>query len=635
MNVMKKVCALLLTLLMAASTMSGCAVRETVANEPLPETTSSDLGVYVNGTVLVKADGTVIDEAYTIDEDGNVVDAEGKVLIAAANLEAFTCVTEIKLSETPVKHKLEGKESEDGEVLTRPSAFKLKFSVLPEEVLNSQITMESYDPGALYFPYDKNEEILIPADMEAPADNILPAITLQADDTGTIEVTVVSVFDGSYELVVKNVLGEEIAKIPVEVSVEMKDADDQKDGEMVDKEDCVHDYEKEVVAPTIHTQGYTLYTCKNCGYSYRGDYVAKLEHTHEWDEGRVIAATYAARGYTLKTCKICGKTEKSNYTPVLTCDHSKMRDTVVPATCTKEGYTLHECMICKLYSNRDNIVPALGHDWDNGTVTTEPTCEKVGVKTYHCKHDGCEETKTDSIKALGHTWDDGVVSRQPTCSQEGEKRYSCVVCNQIRTESIAKVAHSMTEAVVAPTYTEQGYTRHYCTVCGYETAHTNITPVVPHEHQGNWIITVQPTCGSAGKKEGTCTICGQSLGSESIPATGNHNYADNTVAADCEHGGYTTHTCTVCGKSYTDGETAALGHDFVAHTEQTVIGTELHTICATCGMDFTANGFSNDAVVDHAKAHVLAGEGGRRYETLVEVYGEVTTYTCSRCGVTK
>jgi len=39
-----------------------------------------------------------------------------------------------------------------------------------------------------------------------------------------------------------------------------------------------HDYEAEVTAPTCTAEGYTLYTCRECGYSFKGDETDMLLH---------------------------------------------------------------------------------------------------------------------------------------------------------------------------------------------------------------------------------------------------------------------------------------------------------------------------------------------------------------------
>lgn len=40
------------------------------------------------------------------------------------------------------------------------------------------------------------------------------------------------------------------------------------------------DFDKNVVAPTETENGYTVYTCKNCGYSYKADYTVVLNNPH-------------------------------------------------------------------------------------------------------------------------------------------------------------------------------------------------------------------------------------------------------------------------------------------------------------------------------------------------------------------
>lgn len=89
----------------------------------------------------------------------------------------------------------------------------------------------------------------------------------------------------------------------------------------------VHTYQKSVVAPTTSSMGYTEYTCSSCGYSYLDDFTPKLaptaststsstssDHVHNY-VGKVVPATETAQGYTLYTCSECGNSYKANYTP--------------------------------------------------------------------------------------------------------------------------------------------------------------------------------------------------------------------------------------------------------------------------------------------------------------------------------
>jgi len=67
-----------------------------------------------------------------------------------------------------------------------------------------------------------------------------------------------------------------------------------------------------------------------------------------------------------------------------------------PATCTQGGFVKYVCACGSSYN--EAVYPALGHDWDGGTVTKEPTATETGVRTYACTR--CNETKTESIPVV-------------------------------------------------------------------------------------------------------------------------------------------------------------------------------------------------------------------------------------------
>ena len=68
---------------------------------------------------------------------------------------------------------------------------------------------------------------------------------------------------------------------------------------------------------------------------------------------------------------------------------------VTDPTCTAKGYTTHTCACGDSYV--DTYVDALGHAWDNGTVTKQPTATETGTKTFTCTR--CSATKTETIPA--------------------------------------------------------------------------------------------------------------------------------------------------------------------------------------------------------------------------------------------
>ena len=97
------------------------------------------------------------------------------------------------------------------------------------------------------------------------------------------------------------------------------------------------------------------------------------------------------------------------------------------ATCTEDGYTGDTvCDICGETIAYGETIPATGHSYDDGTVTTEPTCTEAGVMTYTCTV--CGDTYTETIAATGHSYeltstvenDDGSITYTYTCSVCGD-----------------------------------------------------------------------------------------------------------------------------------------------------------------------------------------------------------------------
>ena len=82
------------------------------------------------------------------------------------------------------------------------------------------------------------------------------------------------------------------------------------------------------------------------------------------------------------------------------CDHASTEVCdAVEATCTEAGYTGDTyCTVCGEKLADGEAIPALGHSWDEGVVTTRPTGAAEGVKTFTCLR--CGETRTESIPKL-------------------------------------------------------------------------------------------------------------------------------------------------------------------------------------------------------------------------------------------
>ena len=151
------------------------------------------------------------------------------------------------------------------------------------------------------------------------------------------------------------------------------------------------------------------------------------------------------------------------------CDHknTEIRN-AKDATCTYDGFTGDSfCKDCGKKIGTGTAIPAKGHSWNEGKITTAPTCENAGVKTYTCTV--CNATKTEAINATGHTPVE--VAEQPaTCTEAGHTAgVKCSVCGATISgiEVIPATGHKpeIRNAVEA-TLTTPGYTGDtYCSVC--------------------------------------------------------------------------------------------------------------------------------------------------------------------------
>ena len=168
---------------------------------------------------------------------------------------------------------------------------------------------------------------------------------------------------------------------------------------------CEHETTKivEALAPTCTEDGYTGYEkCLDCDKELtKGAVIKATGHTIEVTKG--YAATCTTAGLTdKKTCAVCEEViEEAKPIPAL--GHVKEEVEACEATCETDGFTGgYKCANCD-YAELGEIIPALGHSYDDGAVTKEATCETDGEKTFTCAT--CEGTKVESIAATGHTFD--------------------------------------------------------------------------------------------------------------------------------------------------------------------------------------------------------------------------------------
>ena len=228
------------------------------------------------------------------------------------------------------------------------------------------------------------------------------------------------------------------------------------------------------------------------------------------------------------------------------------------ATCTTTGYTGDTyCKDCNEKIADGEVIPALGHAWDNGVITTAPTCENAGVKTFTCTR--CNETKTEAVNATGHT-PVQIPEKPATCTEPGHKAGTkCSVCGAVLSgleEILAKGHTVVVDPAVEPTCTEPGKTEgKHCSVCGEVIVAQKIIPA-----KGHTVVidpAAEPTCTEPGKTEGKhCSVCNEVIvAQEIIPAIGHKPVIRDAKNATLTEDGYTGDSyCDVCGVLLKKGE---------------------------------------------------------------------------------
>lgn len=176
-----------------------------------------------------------------------------------------------------------------------------------------------------------------------------------------------------------------------------------------------HDYSFIVSNVTCLENGYTVYTCKTCGYSYTGNVIEATGHNYR---SRVIEPTCEETGRTVYTCINCGDYYSENEVPAI--GHNYVMTETLP-DCVTPGYYVYTCNNCG-DGYKEKTDKELGHNYV--AVVTLPTCSKGGYTTYACP--GCNDSYVaDEVPAIGHSFTNYISDNNATCKVDGTKTAYC------------------------------------------------------------------------------------------------------------------------------------------------------------------------------------------------------------------
>ena len=262
------------------------------------------------------------------------------------------------------------------------------------------------------------------------------------------------------------------------------------------------------------------------------------------------------------------------------------QETLAP-TCLTTGTKELVCSECG-YVYETATVDALGHDYDDGVITTKATCDTDGVMTFTCTRPGCSASYTEVIPATKHNYDTGKVLSAATCDTDGTMRYSCQNpgCLSYYDEVIEKTGHNMDDGKITTPATcdTDGEIVYKCQNAGCLHKVVDVIPATGHNYDDG-VVTTPATCTEKGVKTYTCQNAGcTSTYTEDIDAIGHDYVALEVKKATCLEDGKIQHTCANCGDIYTEatkGEHVLYSTPVKVNPTCTQAGKE-GNMCAVC-----------------------------------------------------
>lgn len=162
---------------------------------------------------------------------------------------------------------------------------------------------------------------------------------------------------------------------------------------------CEHEYGKWIISQdeTCTEDGIKYRECTKCDSSVKGHIETGFVKAvgHAFGEGVVTAPTCAGEGYTSYTCANCGEVKKDNKVPALQHTYGEWKETLAP-TCTEAGSKEKSCSVCPETAEGHILteaIPALGHSYVSEVIA--PSYESGGYTLHTCSV--CGESFKDTF----------------------------------------------------------------------------------------------------------------------------------------------------------------------------------------------------------------------------------------------
>ncbi len=310
-------------------------------------------------------------------------------------------------------------------------------------------------------------------------------------------------------------------------------------GAKAETADCTKENADAVVTkPTCTKDGYTTYTCKDCGYVWTDDATDATGHSYAKQTKKTDAkyqrtakdcVTDWTYWYCCDECDVSAETEKDKYDDITALYW--VRETAVghkfdakkaekaylasEATCTAKATYYYSCSVCGT-SSKDSegektfeYGAVLGHDWQNTVTFKKSDADCINNEVYYKECSRChissegvtDETWEKVDTKAGHDFDyeggytAGVAAN---CTDAGVvEHYTCQTCGKHYTDEAATKEIAADKLVIAAlkhdykdiakkdaTCEEDGYTAHkQCqrAECGYRNNDYKVIPATGHD----------------------------------------------------------------------------------------------------------------------------------------------------------
>ena len=164
-----------------------------------------------------------------------------------------------------------------------------------------------------------------------------------------------------------------------------------------------------------------------------------------------------------------------------------------------------------------------------------------------------------------HAFGDWQVKKPATCEKTGLKERFCTDtdCNKKEIRKIPALGHDLKETVITePTCGTAGSKEITCSRCDFKD--TKEIPATGAHAYGDWVIVKEATCTEEGLRTQTCANCGD-VKKEVLPKV-DHTWNEGEVSKQptCTENGERTFTCTVCQETKTEvaEDLPAIGHNW-------------------------------------------------------------------------